>query len=89
MIKQIFIVAETLEEFRYLTRKHNNLSIELKYVQNPNMLRGYRGIRVEFTERGFRRDDIREIYLNIIMANIGTQFENQSRALKMELLLYA
>lgn len=89
MRKKIFIVADNLEEFKHLTRRHNNLDIQLIYVYGPSVLRGYRGIRVEFTDRGFHREDIREIYENIIMCNMGTEFENQARALRMELLLYA
>lgn len=87
--KTIFIVAGTYEEFRRLTRSHNNLELRLLYVHQADDIRGYRGIRVDFTNDGFKRKDILDIYQNILLCNIGTEFEDSYKALKLDILLYA
>ena len=89
MRENIFVIAGDYNEFLRLTKPVDNPKYHFHYVHKPDMLRGCKGIRFMISQGGFKRKDLREMYENLVLANIGTEEEASVRSLKMELLLYA
>lgn len=86
MASVLHVIAKSQWEFKQ-KRWHPDKTV--RYVFNVYSLRGSKDIDFIITEAAWFRKDINEIIQNLIICNLCGPYENKTRMLRMEQLLYA
>lgn len=88
MRNTVFVVAKHYADYKIYQR--NNYSEEIYHddIICADSIRGYRNIDFVITDEGWHRKDIKEIIQVLIMCNIYGPYENKTKLLRMEQLLY-
>jgi len=82
------VIARNFNDYREYLRTAQEPYHECGYVYSSESLRGRIGVDFFITPLAFQRLDIREIIRILFMVNIGTKYENKTRALNLTRLLY-
>lgn len=87
-MNKLMVIARNLNDYKEYLRTAPKPHHEYEYVYSSESLRGRIGVNFFITPLAFQRLDIREIIRTLFMVNIGTKYENKTRALNLTRLLY-
>lgn len=82
----IYVITRNMQEFRN-KQWHTNKTV--RYVVGPETLRGVRNVDFTLSSGGWERKDLCDIVSNLMVCNIGGEYETQTRMLLIGMLLYA